>query len=539
MKEKKKLACSLFSAVVVLSLALPLLSPVVEASPVTEIRDWYDLYAIRDDLAGHYVLVNDLNATTVGYQELAGPAANETKGWEPIGVYDEQAGSFDPFVGTLDGQGYEIRDLVINRVDEMAVGLFGVVVGWDEGGLIENVGVMNANVTGGVGVGGVVGLGGGTVRDCRSSGNITGDSRVGGLAGFNIATVGECSFEGMVRGYSILVGGLVGYNTGNVSNSYSGGTVTGGWGAGGVVGGNEGTVTNSHSGGGVIGERYVGGLAGHNHQGTVGNCYSNGSVAGDLRVGGLVGYNDHESTVARSYASGSVTGDTLAGGLVGYNLGTVRDSYSSGSVSGNSSVGGFVGGNEDIVRNCFWDKETSNMETSDGGTGKTTAEMISIATFTDTKTHGLDAPWDITAVAHGETDDTYTWNIVDGERYPFLSGKQFITYNLTIVSNAGGSVAVPGEGTYSCLAGEIVNLAGDPEAGYRFVNWTGDVDTVADVNAARTSITMQGDYSVTANFEREVSEASILGIAAAVIVVGLVVFFLLRRRDIVAGTKGH
>jgi hypothetical protein len=537
MKEKKKLVCSLFAAVVMLSLALPLASSAVEASPVTEIRDWYDLHGVRDDLAGHYVLMNNLNATSAGYEELAGPAANQSKGWEPIGVY-EQAGSFAPFVGIFDGQGYEIRDLVINRADEMAVGLFGAVVEWDEGGVIKNVGVMNANVTGDVGVGGVVGLNGGTVSNCLSSGNMTGGSRVGGVVGLNIETVTGCSFEGMVTGHYILVGGLVGYNTGNVSSSYSDGNVVGGLGVGGLVGLNDGTVSDSSAESDVKGDEYVGGLVGHNQEGTVGNCYGGGHVIGDLRVGGVVGYNDKGGIVVRSYASGSVGGDMLAGGLVGYNRGTVRNSYSSGGVSGNSSVGGFVGGNEDIVRNCFWDKEASNMEMSDGGVGKTTAEMISIATFTDKETQGLDAPWDITAVANGETDDTYTWNMVDGESYPFLSGKQFMTHNLTIFSTAGGSVAVPGEGTHTVLAGEIINLAGGPEAGYRFVNWTGDVDTIADVNAAKTSITMQGNYSITANFEREVSEAAILGIAAVVIMVGLVVFFVLKHRREVARTKG-
>jgi len=538
MTEKKKFACSMISALAILSLALPLLSPVVAASPVTEIRDWYELHAITNNLSSHYVLMNDLDATTAGYEELAGPAANEGKGWEPIGIY-ESGGSFAPFVGTFDGQGYEIRDLFIDRADEMAVGLFGAVVGWDEGGVIENVYVMNANVTGDVGVGGLVGLNGGTVNSCCSNGNITGGSRVGGVVGLNIETVKGCSFEGMVTGYYILVGGVVGYNMDHVSSSYSDGSVMGGLGVGGLVGLNDGTVGDSGAGSDVTGDEYVGGLVGHNQEGTVGNCYSSGNVTGDLRVGGMVGFNDYGGTVARSYASSSVAGDTLAGGLVGYNRGIVRNSYSRGSVSGNSSVGGFVGGNDGVVRDCFWDSEASNMETSDGGLDRTTAEMMSIMTFTETKTQGLDAPWDITAVGPGETDDTYTWNIVDSESYPFLSGKQFMTHNLTISSTTGGSVAVPGEGTHTLLAGEIINLTGDPEAGYRFVNWSGDVDTVADVNAAETSITMQGNYILAASFEREVSEGSILGIAAGVVVVGLAVFFVLRRRGEVARTRGQ
>jgi len=39
-----------------------------------------------------------------------------------------------------------------------------------------------------------------------------------------------------------------------------------------------------------------------------------------------------------------------------------------------------------------------------------------------------------------------------------------------------------------------------PDADYRFVDWTGDVGTVANVNAATTTITMNGDYTITANF---------------------------------------
>ncbi|MFW6102349.1 MAG: hypothetical protein ACOC6O_01665, partial [Chloroflexota bacterium] len=149
MKEKK-LVCSFISFIIIFSLALPLLSSVVVASTVTEIHDWYELHAIRDNLDGHYLLMNDLDATSAGYQELASPTANQTKGWEPIGIY-EQGTSFNPFVGIFDGQGYEIRDLFINRPDEVGVGLFGAVVGWAEGGVIENLSVVNANVTGDIG----------------------------------------------------------------------------------------------------------------------------------------------------------------------------------------------------------------------------------------------------------------------------------------------------------------------------------------------------------------------------------------------------
>jgi len=74
-------------------------------------------------------------------------------------------------------------------------------------------------------------------------------------------------------------------------------------------------------------------------------------------------------------------------------------------------------------------------------------------------------------------------------------------YDLTIDSTAGGNVTTPGEGLFSDYdAGMVVDLVATPDEGYRFVNWTGDVGTIADVNAAATNITMNGDYSITANF---------------------------------------
>jgi hypothetical protein len=73
-------------------------------------------------------------------------------------------------------------------------------------------------------------------------------------------------------------------------------------------------------------------------------------------------------------------------------------------------------------------------------------------------------------------------------------------YNLTISSMDGGSVTVPGEGTFTFDEGTVVNLATEADTNYRFTNWTGDVGTIADVNAAVTTITMNGNYTITANF---------------------------------------
>jgi hypothetical protein len=46
----------------------------------------------------------------------------------------------------------------------------------------------------------------------------------------------------------------------------------------------------------------------------------------------------------------------------------------------------------------------------------------------------------------------------------------------------------------------MVDLVTEADEGYSFVNWTGDVDTIEDPDSRITTITMGGDYSITATF---------------------------------------
>jgi len=114
-------------------------------------------------------------------------------------------------------------------------------------------------------------------------------------------------------------------------------------------------------------------------------------------------------------------------------------------------------------------------------------------------------------------------------------------HGLTISSSAGGSVTTPGEGAFTYDAAEVVNLEASADAGYQFDEWTGDVSTVADVNASTTTITMDGDKSVRALFTEAapgalpspggLSGRAMIGIvAAAVVGIAAIVFFVVRRR---------
>jgi len=72
-------------------------------------------------------------------------------------------------------------------------------------------------------------------------------------------------------------------------------------------------------------------------------------------------------------------------------------------------------------------------------------------------------------------------------------------YTLTITSTAGGDVTMPTEGAHTYDKGTVVNLTATADTDYHFVNWTGN-GTVANPNSATTTITMNGNYAITANF---------------------------------------
>ena len=224
---------------------------------VTEVWDWYGLDAVRQDLSGDYLLMRDLDSTVAGYRELASSTANGGMGWEPIGdaLWNGQGWVGDFFVGTFDGQGYEVRGLFINRPYELPelplepepprrewVGLFGSV---GREGMVENVGIVEVYLTGGDGVGGLVGWNQGSVAGCHSAGRVRGQSNAGGLVGVNGGTVSNSYSSSDVAAGS-MVGGLVAQSWGEVSNSHFTGRVSGQSGVGGLVGVGGGTVVNSY-----------------------------------------------------------------------------------------------------------------------------------------------------------------------------------------------------------------------------------------------------------------------------------------------------
>jgi uncharacterized repeat protein (TIGR02543 family) len=205
---------------------------------VAAVWDWYDLDRIRDNLSGRYILMNNLDATTPGYREVASASANDGRGWEPIGGSALEATGY-AFDGILDGQGYEIREAFISRPDRRGVGLIDSI---GEAGVVKDLGVAGVEVVGACYVGGLAGFNeGGLVSGCYVSGSVSGGNDAGGLVGDNYggATVSNCYCTGSVAGGQ-SVGGLIGVNSGDiVANSYSAGSVTGDVYVGGLIGRNR------------------------------------------------------------------------------------------------------------------------------------------------------------------------------------------------------------------------------------------------------------------------------------------------------------
>ncbi|THE64687.1 hypothetical protein D8Y22_11835 [Salinadaptatus halalkaliphilus] len=348
------------------------------------IEDWDHLDNVRENLDSEFVLANDLDQETEGYDDVASETANGGDGFEPIGEDGNE------FTGTFDGQGNEIVGLFIGRSPGTfdGVGLFGNT----DGALITEVALEDVDVNSDDQfAGGLVGDNDGTITGSSVTGTVNGDSDVGGLVGRSGGgTITESHASGIVTG-SEVVGGLLGHNGGAIEKSSATGDVTGSDDFVGGLVGRGGTITESHATGTVIGDQYVGGLVGD---------------SGD---------------VTKSYATGDVTGTEAVGGLVGGNAGDVTESYATSTVNGSDSeVGGLVGDNEyGEVSESYWDDEAAAVieagveqdELSDGGepletdemTGANAPEHMDGFAFTDTW-HATDS---YPALAWEDTDPFY------------------------------------------------------------------------------------------------------------------------------------
>jgi hypothetical protein len=335
----------------------------------------------------YFLLMADIDLSA--YDGKAGrPAFNR------IGYYigaDQQA-----FIGCFDGNGHSISNFTFDNDTEIAgVGLFGFVrASWTE---VKNIKLINVDnhTPSADSTGGLVGImGGGKLSNCSvQGGSVLSEQTAGGLVGLIYGgTISRCSAELNVSG-GLWVGGLLGQSLNGITitDCHTHCNVTGTEECGGLVGelgvstisrcSAAGTVTINY---GSTLDRTAGGLAGSN-SGTIEYSYSTANVFGNgaTEIGGLVGRN--LGTISNSYAKGSVSGSYPTAGLVGLNWktttdpGTIIRCFSTGA----SNIYGLIGYNVDgVITASFWDTQTSGKTSSDGGTGETTDQMKTQATYT-------------------------------------------------------------------------------------------------------------------------------------------------------------
>lgn len=181
-------------------------------------------YFSRDN----FILVNNIN---MGFdtQNPEGKYWNEGKGFEPI------PGSFQEFFGVLDGNGYKIDSLFINRPDEDYVGLFTTILCCKED-TIYDLGLTNAEVTGNNNVGVLAGQNAGYIKRVYTTGDVSGNEHVGGILGISANDFYDSYSEANVSGVN-GVGGITGYAiSSDFGMLYSFGKVTGEENVGGLVG---------------------------------------------------------------------------------------------------------------------------------------------------------------------------------------------------------------------------------------------------------------------------------------------------------------
>ena len=295
-------------------------------------RVHYYLYA-------HFKLMADIEFTATDFAE-DGDFYNGGRGWVPIGE-----NSNDAFLGSFDGNGHTIKGLYVNISAEnttVYAGLFGY-----SKGIIQNLGLLECDISAAVSdsqfvfyAGGIVGVNTGTISNCYNTGTVSmGGSgltpSVGGIAGYNDkGTIQKCYNSGTISAFSVYSnsGGIAGYNTGEICRCY-----------------NVGALSVSFSLSVAPPSTRTGGITGYNQEASVSECYNTGTVlasgsGASPYVGGIIGDND-KGTVSRCYNTGSVSAASsafsvfsalYAGGIVGYTsgqTGVIKECYNIGSVS--------------------------------------------------------------------------------------------------------------------------------------------------------------------------------------------------------------
>ncbi|MBI9031763.1 T9SS type A sorting domain-containing protein [bacterium] len=432
---------------------------------------------------------------------------SSTNSYWASGTYIQQTGNIDAsdsstlnsgagflpianFQGVYDGNNYYISNLFISRSSGYQA-LFGTC----NNAIIKNLGLEDCQITGTFNTGALVGEAqfSSSIENCYTTGSVTGENYTGGLIGHINSqtsvenTYSECSVNGTGS-----VGGLIGNckeNT-SVSKSYATGNVQG--------------STSS-----------IGGLIGYVYKMTsISECFATGDVEGDEYVGGLCGYTSGTSTsnrlpVNNCFASGDVTGSNYTGAIFGrIHKANINKCYSIGSVSCSGTyVGGFTGYN--TYADCFdsfWNTTTAGVATSPIATGKTTEELQTLSTYTN-------SGWDFVDESANGENDYWALNSEINDGFPYLTFSEDAFIESIEVPHVTNNI--PSEGQQNIGLSptfywtQIPELAGYSR-GYEITFEDNYITTVSEVRQAvlgdTLEYTSQYSYSVKAFYQEDGTE---------------------------------
>jgi hypothetical protein len=172
-----------------------------------------------------------------------------------------------------------------------------------------------------------------------------------------------------------------------------------------------------------------------------------------------------------------------------------------------------VNANDTLVANFAINQRTLTIYSSDGGSVSTPGEgsfqydpgTVETVTATAEQNYHF-VSWTGTAVNAGSVADpeSASTTVTMDLNYTLEANFAIDQHTLVTSSSDGGSVFVPGEGSFQYDYGAVETVTATAEQNYHFVNWTGtavDAGNVANPDSASTTVTMKADYTLIANFE--------------------------------------
>lgn len=356
----------LLAALLCLAMAVSLLpASALATSSVSTVPSGYtgiytadDLDAVRNDLSGKYILMDNIDLSDWG-------------DWKPLGAASFNSFTSGQFTGVFDGNGYSILNMTITddtttrnyKGNYWYAGLFSVIDGAEIKNITKITGTIYCESSPCLYAGGIVGwLQSGTIHDCTSYVDITykngepGDGVVSTASGIGFAGGG---IAGHIHKSSSSETNVLIYNCANFGD---------------ISGIGSGTPMNI---GGIVGATFV------TEDIEIYDCFNTGSLSAytnftDAGVGGIVGSGDR-ALIKRCYNVGrlsckagssdrSYVGGIQGEGPGGYNVPlTISNCY---YLSGVSAVGHIV-----------YNTKTGETKTNVSAKACTTAQMQSQSTF--------------------------------------------------------------------------------------------------------------------------------------------------------------